>query len=262
MDLVKYLQDKLDALSPGSYLVSKERNIDANYDEKHQVVVSALSGSIYREAGSIPYQIDVITNDIDKVMVDFTTLARNNNNVSYTQVIQSGTGTYESTTIIPFFNTPVVMEKEIEIGSNKYARIVVFASINEQENVNNIKNLKVDDEEMELLTGTLAYVVEADPVRVSGQEMTRSKKRTSSCSISFSVINKSSVFLNKAFLISTGQLPGNTKFTVKFTLQNEQTATLTMMIGSYTFSNERAKLPSVNVGMFLYDDRGDSNATS
>lgn len=261
MDLVSYLQNKLDTIRSGAYIVSKERNVKTDYS-KHEVVVSALSGNIYKEAASIPYQIDIITKDIDQVMVDFATLAKNNNNVSYSQVAPTVNGTFESTTIIPFFNTPVVMEKEIEIGSNKYARIVVFATISEQENVNNIKAITVDSEELELLNGTLAYVVEADPVRVSGQEMTKSKKRTSSCSVTFSVINKSSVFLNKAFQIATGQVPGNTAFSVKVKLENGLEVTLTMMIGSYTLSNERTKLPSVNIGMFLYDNRGDSNATS
>lgn len=261
MDLVKYLQDKLNEISPNLYEVSSERNVDADY-EKIQVIASALSGNVYQEAKNIPYQIDIVTKDIDRVMVDFTCLAKNNNNVATTQVINSGVTTFESTTIIPFFNSPVVMEKEIEIGSNKYARIVVFAIINEQENVNNIKSLTIDGEKQELLNGTLAYVTEADPARVSGQELTPSKKRTSSISISFNTISKSNIFLNKAFKISTGSLAGNTSFSVICTLDNGLTATLTMFIGSYTLSDERAKLPTINIGLFLYDNRGDANATS
>lgn len=261
MDLVNYLQKKLDELSPNAYIVSKERNIDADYS-KHNVVVSALSGNVYKEAVSIPFQIEIVTSDIDKVMVDFTTLAKNNNNVSFTQVIKEGENDFQSVTIIPFFNTPVVMEKDIEIGSDKYARIVVFASVNEQENVNNIKSLTIDGEEQEILTGTLAYVIEADPVRVSGQELSCSKKKVSSCTVSFSVISKSTIFQNKAFKIVTGQLPGNTAFSAVVELENGLKATLLMMLGSYTFNSERAKLPTINIGLFLYDNRGDSNATS
>ena len=261
MDLVSYLQTKLNALTPDAYVVSNERNIDADY-EKHQVVVSALSGSLYKDSGSIPYQIEIITSDIDKVTVDFTMLAKNNNNVSYTQVVSEGETNFKSVTIVPFFNTPVVMEKNIGVGSNKYARIIVFATVNEQENVNNIKSLVIDGEEQELLTGTFAYVVEANPTRKSGVELSKSKKRTGSCQISFSTISKSSVFLNSAFKIATGQLKGNTSFNAAVTLDNGLNATLKMFIGSYTFTNERAKLPLINIGLFLYDDGGDTNATS
>lgn len=256
MELVEFLKKKLNELAPNSYVVSKERNVDADY-EKHQVTVFALSGNVYKEAGSIPYQIDIITSDIDKVMADFVTLAKNNNNIAYTQVTNTGENEFKSISIIPFFNTPVVMEKSIAIGSNKYARITVFASVNEQENVNNLKSISIDDEPQETLTGTVAYVIEAIPTKVSGEQLSRSKKKTASCSVTFSTISKSNVFLNKAFKIVTGQLSGNTSFMVDVELDNGLKATLKMMLGSYTFNNERAKLPSINIGLFLYDDRGE-----
>ena len=261
MDLVQYLQNKLDTLSPGAYEVSKERNIDADYS-KHQVVVSALSGNLYKDAGTIPYQIEIITSDIDKVQADFLTIAKNNNSIPVTQVIQTGESSYQSVTMIPFFNTPVVMDKELELGSDKYARIVAWVTVNEQQNVNNIKELKIDGEEQELLTGTFAYVVEAQPTRKSGDELSKSKKRTASSQITFSTISKSNVFLNKGFKIATGTLPGNTSFNVSIVLENGLSATLKMFINSYTFNTERAKLPLINVGLLIYDDGGDANATS
>ena len=261
MDLVQFLQQKLDSISPGAYEVSKERNIDADYS-KHQVVVSALSGNLFKEAGTIPYQIEIVTSDIDVVQADFITIAKNNNSIPVTQVIQTGESSYQSVTMIPFFNTPVVMDKELELGSDKYARIVVWATVNEQENVNNIKELKIDGEEQELLTGSFAYVVEAQPTRKSGQQLSKSKKRTASCTISFSTISKSSVFLNKGFKVATGTISGNTSFNVVVTLENGLSATLKMFINSYTFNTERAKLPLVNVGLLIYDDGGDTNASS
>lgn len=259
INLVKYLQEKLDALTPNFYIVSKERNINADYN-KAIVVVSALSGNVYRDSGNIPYEIEIITNEIDKVMGDFVTLGKQNNTKPYTQILVQGESDYQSSTLIPFFNTPVVVDKNLELGSDKYARIVVFATINEQENVSNIKHLTIDNEEIEILNGSLVYVTESDPARVSGQELTRSKKKVSSYSITFSVISKSSVFLNKAFRIATGQLAGNTSFSVKVVMENGLEATNLMFIGSYTLSNERSKLPSINIGLHLFDNRGNNNA--
>ena len=259
VDLVKYLQEKLDEIAPGLYEVSSERNINANY-KKNQVVISALSGNIYKNSSSLPYQIDIVTSDIASVMIDFTTLARNNNEVSYTQISQSQNGDYQSSTITPFFQTPVTMEKDIEIGSNKFARLVVFATINETSNVNNIKSLEIDGEKIETLNASLNYTTELNTNRVSGQEMNKSKKKASSCSVTFTAINKVGVFFNKAFKVATGVLQGNTSFSVKVTLDNNLSSTFTMLISSYALGSERTKLPSVNIGLFLYDDRGDSNA--
>ena len=49
--IVKYLQSKLNELAPDFYEVSREQNVKANYD-KVQVVVSALSGSIYKDSST------------------------------------------------------------------------------------------------------------------------------------------------------------------------------------------------------------------
>ena len=260
MDLVSYLQKKLDELSPNLYIVSKERNVDSALD-KHEVVVSALSGNIYSESSTIPYQIDITTTDIDKVMADFVTLAKNNNEIPYTEINGEGEN-FHSETLTPFFNSPVVMEKDIPMGSNHYARIVVFATVNSSENVNDIKHLRVDGEKIEILTGTLTYVVESVSNRVSGQELNKAKKKASTVSVSFNAVNKASVFLNKAFKVSTGALPGNTAFNVNVKLDNELSGNFKMFISSYSLNKERTKLPSVNIGMLLYDDRGDNNNAS
>lgn len=258
-DIVKYLQEKLDAIAPDVYSVSNERNVATDYSQI-EVVVSALSGDIYKESSNIPYQIEIVTADIDRVMIDFTTLAKNNNNVSYTEIIALDEDDYQSSTITPFFNSPVVIEKDIEIGSNRYARIVVFAQITEKFNVNNIKSLTIDGEAVDFLTGSFTYNAELNPSRVSGVELSKSKKKVASCSITIGMINAATVFTNKAFRVATGVLPGNTAFNVVVTLDNNLSATLKMLIGSYTLASERTKLPSINVGLFVYDDRGDSNA--
>lgn len=260
MDLVSYLQKKLDDLSPNSYIVSKERNIDSPL-EKIDVVVSALSGNIYSESSTIPYQIDITTTDINKVMADFVTLAKNNNEIPYTEINGEGEN-FHSETLTPFFNSPVVMEKDIPMGSDHYARIVVFATVNSSENVNDIKHLRIDGELIEILTGSYNYVVEANSNRVSGQELNKAKKKASTVSITFNAVNKASIFLNKAFKISSGALPGNTKFNVNVALDNGLSANLKMFINSYVLNKERAKLPSINIGMLLYDDRGENDNAS
>ena len=254
--LADYLKDKLDTIAGENvYVVSKERNVDADYN-KHQVIVSALSGAIYEESSTIPYQIDIVTNDLESVMIDFTTLAKNNNNKPFTYIDKTKVeNEFKSVTITPFFNTPVVMEKDIEIGSDKYARIVVFATVNEVTQVSNIKSLKINGEKIDFLTASLIYTAELNTNRISGQNMNVSKKKASSCSVSVSMIHKASVFTNKLFSIATGSVDGNTSFSVEVELDNGIKATLIMILGSYTFSNERTKLPTINFGMFLYDTR-------
>lgn len=251
-DLVKYLQNKLDEISEGSYTVSKERNIDTDFSN-NDVIVSAMSATITNsQATDIPYEISIFTSDIDKVMTDFTVLAKTCSNVPITEIADG-----ELVTIVPFFNTPVVMEKDISFGSQRMAKIVVFASVNELLGVNNIKTLKIDNEVIDKISASFNYSAEANSSRVSGQELAMSKKKAASSSVNFMALNKSSAFFNKAFKIATGSLSGNTAFSVNMELYNGLTATLSMFITSYSLNDERAKLDSVNITMLLYNGMGD-----
>lgn len=258
--IVQFIQEQLNAIRPDAYNVSSERNLKSNF-EKHEVVVSQLSGDVYSKSSNLPYQIDITTSDPLEVQGDFFVLARTCNNVPFTKIIQGGEENFKSVTYSIVFNTPVVMDKSVDIGANHYARLVAFASANEMNGVNQVKKLEIDGETIDKLNSTYNYVTEPNSTRVSGQELTKSKKKASSSTIVFTSINNATVFLNKAFKISAGQLPGNTKFTVNFELYNGLKAELPMYVNSYQLVDERGKLPSVNIGLALYDDRGDPTPT-
>lgn len=255
--IVQFIQEQLDAIRPGAYRVSSERNLQSEF-EKHDVVVSSLSGDVYSKSSNIPYQIDITTLDPDQVQEDFFELARNCNNIPFTKIIQSGEDNFQSITFSVVFNTPVTMEKSIDIGTNHYVRLVAFASVNEMNGINQVKKIEIDGELIETLNSTYNYVTETNSSRVSGQELNYSKKKASSVSIVFTSINSASVFFNKAFKITCGQLPGNTKFTVNFELDNGLKATLPMFVNSYQLVSQIGKLPAANVSLALYDQRGDA----
>lgn len=251
--IVKYLQSKLNELAPDVYEVSREQNVKANYD-KVQVVVSALSGSIYKDSSTIPYQIDIITNEIDRVMADFMALAKQENTTHHTEIIPNESGEYQSVTITPYFNSPFIMQKDLPVGQTRYAKIVVFCTINEVTNVSNVKEIKIDGEIIERLNASIAYTSELHSNRKSGKFLNRSRMKSASCVLTFTSINKSTPFFNRAFKVFTGELSGNTGFLVEITLDNGLKASFKMLISTYTISSEISKLPSVNIAMFLYDE--------
>lgn len=258
--IVQFIQEQLNAIRPDAYNVSSERNLKSSL-EKHEVVVSQLSGDVYSKSSNLPYQIDITTSDPDQVQGDFFALARTCNNVPFTRVIQEGEENFQSVTYNIVFNTPVAMEKSVDIGASHYVRLVAFAVVNEMSGVNQVKKLEIDGETIDKLNSTYSYVTEPSSSRVSGEELTKSKKKSSSSTIVFTSINNATVFLNKAFKISAGQMPGNTKFTVNFELYNGLKAELPMYVNSYQLMDERGKLPSVNIGLAIYDDRGDPEPT-
>lgn len=251
-DLVKYLQAKLDSINEGRYHVANERNINADF-KNNEVVISAMSATINdNQATDIPYEISIYTTEIDQVMSDFTVLAKTCSAISYQEVHEG-----ESVVITPYFNTPTVLEKDID--ALHYAKIVVFASVNEITGINNVKTLKINNVVLKTLNASFNYVVEQNAQRVSGEKMIKSKVLSSTNGLTFTCLNKNSPFLNTAFEIATGQLDGDTSFSVEITMENNLTATLTMYITQYSLANERAKLPSVQISMSIYNPLGDSN---
>lgn len=266
IDLKKWLQDKLNELAPDYFTVSNERKSDSDFLEG-EVVVSALSGTPYEDSANIPYQIDVFTASIDYVMDILNILAKTVSNVPFTQIVQTGTQTvndsttpvYASHRITPYLNTPVVMEKDIPNGAQHYSRIVIFASMLVIYDVNDISELKIDNEVIHTLTSSLNYTTEMISNRISGQQLNKSKKKAATTSVNFTMVNKNNNFSDKVFQITTGQLSGNTKFVVKVTMNNGRTATLDMILGSSSEGFARGQLPSLNIALYLYDSRGDSN---
>ena len=122
----------------------------------------------------------------------------------------------------------------------------------------NIKNLIIDNELIKTLNASFNYSAEVNSARVSGQELSASKKKASTCSITFMALNKSTPFFNTAFKVATGAASGNRAFNINVTLDNNMTATMKMIINNYNLNSERAKLPSVNISMILYNELGDN----
>lgn len=264
VDFKQWLKSNLDAIDPQRYEVSNERQINSDLD-KVDVVVSALSGTPYTDGANIPYQIEIFTTDVDKEMENFNKLAKTTSRVGFNQIINEGTAeqpSYRQIRVIPFLNTPVVMDKDIEIGSSHYARIVVFASTLIFYDINDIETLKIDNDTIEILSSAFNYVAELIPNRISGQELTKSKKKAASTSITFTAISRSCAFMDALNEIAVGNRKGNLPFTVKMTLTNKKEYTLQMIVSNYSLASQRTQIPTVNVTMFLYDDRGGSSDAS
>ena len=264
IDFKKWLQEKLDAIQQG-FKVSNERCLDGDFEG--EVVVSALSGVPYEESANIPYQIDVFSSDVDNTQNILNTLCKTVSNVEFTQIVKTGTrqedgrevDVFAEHRITPYLNTPVIMEKDIPNGSQHFVRFVIFASMLIFYDVCDIKAIEIDGEKLNILNGSLNYGVEPMSNRISGQPLNVSKKKAATVSINFEMISKGGVFNNKLFKIATGKMSGNTGFDVKVTLSDNESATLKMFVTNSSRGTARGKLPSLNVTMFLYDNRGENN---
>lgn len=249
VDYAKYLQDQITA-NNGDFTVYAERNLDSMLDK--EVVVSAKSGKYYRTSAEIPYQIDIVTSKPKETLDYFTNLFKKLNNTSFTSIVGEEDNK-EIYNITQFYQTPTVIDPDIQVGSDHVARIVAFGSLYITYNVSNVVKIEIDNEEIEFENGTLSYVIDPHANKRSGNITVKSKARTNTTSVSFSVVNKNTVFCNKLFNIMFHKLDANTTFSVKITMSNGLTGTLTMIVSQNNINFAKSALTGDNISLIEYD---------
>ena len=144
MDFVNFkehLQEILDSVATDTFIVSHTRDM-VGKTSKVNVIFTPLAGSVYKNSASIPYQIDIFSTDPDSIINVFTQIAKKRNNKSFISVIEEGEETKEYT-VFEFYSTPAVAEKDLEFGTNRYVRLVMFVTLNILFEVGNISSIKI-----------------------------------------------------------------------------------------------------------------------
>lgn len=255
VNIKEFIETKMQNISTVPYIYSDERQLNS-FNGNNEVVIKRLSGEIYSESSQIPVQIEITTDDPEKVIDDFTALAMECNNKSFESIIEEGEDSVLYL-ITPIFNTPTVIDADIRIGSKTCCRLITFSTFNITRNVSNVKKIAIDNEELEIENGTFGYTATPRSNRVSGQELTPSKKEEASSMLSLAIIGQNTIFTRKLFLIQSGALAGNTAFSVKIELTNGLEATLSMFVTTATLGFGKNKIPVYNVSLSLFD--GGSN---
>ena len=256
VDYAKYLQEQIDAKN-GDFNVYAERNLDSHFDG--EVVVVARSGKYYRSSAEIPYQIEIFTSSPEETINWFTELFKELNNTKFTSIVGEGQDK-EIYTITQFYQTPTIIDPDIEIGSDHYARIIAFASLYITYNVSDIQSIKIDGEEIEFENISISYSIEPHSVKKSGVIVVKSKVRTNTTSISFQAVNKNTIFFNKVFNILFHQINANTTFNVEIKMTNGLTGELVMILSQSSLNGAKNALPGENINLIEYDPGETNNA--
>lgn len=251
--LKDYLQQELDKIQEGSFKVSKERVLKSYFEG--EVVITQLVGLINQYNATISYQIDVITSDINNAMNVFTQFAKTHYKAAFDTTIDTGeqdelgNEIFITYNISQSWNTPTVMEKDIEVGSNHFARITMFGNLFILFNASNVKKITIDDENIDFVNGTLIWQQVMKSDRKSGQANNKNISEASSTSLSFQFPSQEGIFANKLSALRTGKILRNTPFVVKILLTNEQEEEYTMLVGTQTLTFAVSAVPNYQIIM-------------
>ena len=236
-DFKSWLEETLGS----DYEVSRHRNLA--YDgAKPQIVLTDLAGNLTEESKTWQVQIDIITATPDETQADLEQFVKTYNN---TKVVS------ESTSTMLYFLSPALMERDIQSGANKLVRFVIIATLFSTFGVSDITEITIGGVAYKPLNATLHYATEIRPVPQSGQKLTGNVKTLAGTTLSFTAINKATIFNNTLRAIRTGQIDGNTPFTIVVKFNDGGTETYSMILMSATLASARNQLSSLNVSFVL-----------
>lgn len=261
IDYASKLQSYLDAIQEGVFDVQAGKDIDAVDSDKVYVRVSYLQGTSNKDSVSLPVMIKIYcaTELQETVLGTFIGLSKAKAQSSYTQEIETEEGVVEDATIFEQINTPAVLNDDVEFGTNNHwTEYVCFANLLVLIGIGNVKNIKIDGEEIEFLLGSINYVAEPISNRISGESLNVQKVKAASTSLQITLVNKTGVFTNKLIGMAFGTVSKTTIFNVDLELTNGikiENANFIVTQSNLNFNKQNPTLPSYNVILTLADTR-------
>ena len=239
LDYRAHLQEKLG----DSFVVRDIREMNANPEKgKINAIITELAGNIYQNSAQLPVQIDFYTKDPIGTMALLNSFVTANNSKMFIN---------EGNYITGYYTTPTPMDRDIEVGSTKPVRLVMFGTLFVMFNIDDISSIKVDGEELETLTRSIIYSSDFDPSNKDGTELKVHDSVASYISIAFKFINKRGVFSQKLRAMRSGTLSRNTVFSVSVTFFDGTIETYAMLVHSCGLASARGQLPSMDIDFVL-----------
>lgn len=250
VDLKTYLQIELDLIQTG-FLVVNERNLQSDFEK--DVVISQLVGNSNKYNASISYQLDIYTSDIDNVMEVFEKFSKSHSQTTFEQTMSDSSGTHINT-ITQNWTTPVVLDKDVEIGANHYSHIAVYGSLYVLFDSSNVKKITIDGEEIDFESGTIAWQNNALSNRVSGRSNNKNFSESSATSLAFLMKSQNGQFVERLSQLRTGVRSRSSYFNVVVELTNGTSETYKMLVQRQVLAYGKASVPNYEVAMCEYED--------
>lgn len=252
IDFKRYLQEELEKDNPNKYRVANERFLDEMTN--NSVIVQQLSGTTTKYSAVIPYQIDVITTDVDDTLNYFTKFVKEHNQTTFEQMVLVDNGKYAKNNVKQTYNTPTIIEKDIEILNDHYARIVIFAQMFVLFNSSNIETITIDGENIDFQNGSLSYVSELKSIKKSDRQLNKNMGISSAISLTFIVASQNGFFAKEQHKLRVGERKRNQPFVVELGFSDGITETYNMIIQSASFSFSKSATPSYQISMMEYEE--------
>lgn len=218
-------------------------------------VIKYLSTDIVYNSLVRPIQVLIVSegNQMHKAKELFDYFAANYNWKLVTYNEENGGVTY----VKQQYSTPVVISNFNDIGYDFRSVLYLSGTLIIMENVVDVQNLKIaiwdtDDnefgnlEEVYPISFQMQYTVSGDTQQIGGSKIAKTIKSTATLSVALIIAPKESDFLERAIKISNGDLSGNLKFKITYSIDavnfvNE------MVLTSFSITTQPNDAPAISL---------------
>lgn len=256
IDIKTHLQGLVDGICERygfpDYEVTLERKLNATTDRK--IVVSQLAGAVGELSVTIPYQFDVYANEPEEAMMLLSVLARENSMQTFTSTVEDSDGNAQFYVCVGSYNTPVITDKDVQIGANRGCRITQYVSFDCFPNVRGVTSVKYKGAEVPFVSVTPSFVAELNANNQNGKSLMKSVSTGASASVAIQFVPRDDSFTYDLDALWLGTRDKNLPFTLSFKFGNSGEVTRRFVCSTYTTTTTKGRIPTGNVNFVLYDE--------
>jgi hypothetical protein len=206
------------------------------------VVIKYLTGTILYTSTILPIQFMVMTeeNSIGVAKMLFESYAQTNNFVSVT---------IGNDFVKQAFSTPTIVNNFNGVGLGFRSVMFMNATLTITGNVVDLTDLVIDGVSTKVINASISYNADPDNQPFPNDKLNTSIKRFANFMLSVQLPYTNSVFCKKVVDIMRGDVSGNTKFSVAFTLSQNPVLTFTqsLLMTASIFNTTAGDLPTLQI---------------
>lgn len=208
------------------------------------IVIKYLTGTILYTSTILPIQIMVMAEENSLVVAKMIleTYAQNNNFKNVT---------IDNDFVKQSFSTPTVINNFVGVGLGYRSVIIMNALLTITGNVVDLTNLVIDGVSTKIINASISYNADPDNQPFPNDKLNTSIKRFANFMLSIQLPYTDSVFCNKVVNIMRGNVSGNSKFSVAFTLSQNPVLTFTqsLLMTASVFNTTAGDLPTLQISL-------------
>lgn len=222
------------------------------------VIVHWLPASISYDVISRPIQITAWSegnsiNECFDVLRDFAT---ENNYYYQVEKVKNKINTFKH-----IYSSPAVLDGFQNQGVYTRAEFVISATLVEIDNVADVSctlngetlsgQILIDGVAYKLLTFSLAYTAGSNTVMAQNSELASSTQSNASIALTIGIPCTANAFVNKVTSQMAGDISGNTKYSVSFSVGEQVFSLPTMIVSTVSYNTSPEDVPAIAVGLSL-----------